>query len=164
MDHVLDIYLRLVIQTLTFVAPLMTLFVSLYSRIYSDRTKKAEERKRQIEEAHITQIQRASVSVADVTLQTAADIKVHQVQSSRELRLLNPTRQLARMFLPLLASLTLGAATYPLGFDATTLTLTPGSAFSCVLSLICYVLALCVIRQVLWNLVRMTGEEVNRPQ
>ena len=153
----IDIYVRLVLATLTFVAPLMSLFISFFSKNINEWQKKSEEKRKNIEEEHLAQLQ-GGQSVTDTVQKSAQDMAQLDTATRRERDLVNPKLQLSRMFLVLLVSLCCATLSY------LTTNVILYSKFNLahallILSFGVYIYGLFIIREVLWNLIELSSQE-----
>jgi hypothetical protein len=129
----------------------MSLFISFYSRLIADRSEAHSLKQREMEEEVRTQVSNTTGPIAEVVLRMAQGFHSHRSLTQKENRLLNPRRQLARMFIPLMGSLLLVALSYLApSVDGKWpwywYVLTIGS-------LLLYACGVLVLRQVLWILV-----------
>lgn len=104
MKDVIEVYIKIVIATFGFIAPSFTLLISIFIEGIEKKRIKHEEELKQLEALIQGKIQAAG------NLETAMKDNLKQLQnkkkeSTKELNLLNPRRQVKRLFIPLLCAL-----------------------------------------------------------
>jgi predicted histidine transporter YuiF (NhaC family) len=104
MEHFLDIYSRLIIATITFVAPLFVVFVSHYNQAIVKKRKMLEEKKIEIKKEHSEQAQMEDADFENEILETATELTEinHKLQS---LNVVRPKQLLSKIFFWLFAAL-----------------------------------------------------------
>lgn len=153
MDLALDIYVKLIIATLTFVAPLMVLFISLFSKAATEKNLDQQESEKKLREEMKQQLAEGydPLELAQaVTSKRIRDAQLTQI----EIRLLNSKRQVVRIFRPLAWSLVLVAIGVYLRKDGGPHLQHYWPIFI-VTSAITYIWAILIIRKVLWNIINL---------
>ncbi len=105
MKEVIEIYIKIIIAVFGFVAPSFTLLISIYIEGIEKKRIKQEEEIKQLERLIKNNLANNSADLEGEMKSNLKQLEVKKRESTHELNLLNPKRQVIRMFLPLLFSL-----------------------------------------------------------
>jgi len=160
LDGFLDIYSRLVIAILSFTAPLITYLLSVFGIAIEQTKKKAKEKERTVAEILRRQMNemKADNNVADFIATSNKRLKTEKRNDKRKINLLNPKRQILRIFIPLILSI-ISLMFYKLIKDPRLAIYSHKLAVGLILfSVICFVVSLYVQKQVAWAVIEAKTE------
>lgn len=105
MKEIVDIYVKIIIALFGFVAPSFALLISIFIEGIEKKRIKQEEEIKQLETLISKDINNPSSGLESAMKSSLKKLTRQKKKSTAELNLLNPKRQVTRMFLPLLLSL-----------------------------------------------------------
>lgn len=108
MNGFLDIYVKLIIAIISFIAPLIVYLLSVFSEGTAILTRKAKEYEMQI--ANLLRVEMEGVGAGQsfdpkIIEENSRLLKENEKEYTKRLNLLNPHIQLVRIFIPLLSAL-----------------------------------------------------------
>ena len=103
MDGFLDIYSRLVIAILSFTAPLITYLLSVFGVAIENTKAKAKEKEKVTAELLLSQMKKlnSGEGVSEFIEVSNAGLLKEKKSNRKKMNLLNPKRQILRIFIPL---------------------------------------------------------------
>lgn len=154
MEGFLDIYTKLIIGIISFIAPMTVYLLSIFSKGIAIIKAKGE-----IEQKQIRELIRDNLTVGNVNSKTISKsnkaLKKAENRSDRRVRLLTPTRQIFRIFSSLFFSL-LFVMIYKVVKDRETFKMYDHT--TCVMllisSLALFIVGILILRQVVWAAIR----------
>lgn len=107
MKDIISIYSKLLISILSFIAPAMTLLINVFLEGVEKIKARNEEKIKQIEEIIKINVQNCTGDFEKTIKDSLNSLKKQKSTAEKQLRLLNPKRQVFRLFIPLIFALLL---------------------------------------------------------
>lgn len=112
MQEIVEIYIKVVVATFGFIAPSMTFLLGIFAKGASRQIKRNEEKMKELES--LISLPPAPDTTSNKIKHVEEQLKLMKRQlkkAEKDIRLLNPKRQINRMFIPLILCL-LAASVY----------------------------------------------------
>ena len=142
-----EIYTKIVVAFYGFVAPSFTILISIFLEGIEKRKAEHNEKVKEIGELIKIKISQTDANLIKVVEDGNKQLKKLSVQSKKQLNLLNPKRQILRIFIPLTVAALLDAA-YQIELNTADLNIQWLKAISLGLSIMAFCYALYVIWQI----------------
>ena len=161
MTGFIDIYAKLIIAVVSFIAPLMVYLLNVYSDGIVMVRKNATEELRQFKAILSSQLIDSEQLTTKLIRKSTSTLKRAESDSERKINLLTPKRQINRIFSSLFAALFF-VMLYMLSKDESIVTYKHYlSVILLSLSLVCFLCGILILRQVAWISIE-TKEEIGK--
>ena len=159
MKEVIDLYAKLLIGTFSFIGPSFTLLISLFYNAFQQSQNRHQQKIKNLQLATTQNLSGGGSAFQEQIRQTNNEISKLIKQNQKEIQLLNPKRQVRRIFTSLFTSIALVGFYYYEDSQLLTLNHQKIRIFSLCLSNVCFVYCIRVLWQIFCTIITIKTEE-----